>query len=77
MLAYARDGRTIADHLLPAMNDSARLKSLRTEQLPAPSTAVEASSTKVVETLHISRHRRDFPWPDGKGPATPIDVFHL
>lgn len=77
MLAYARDGRTIAKHLLPAMSEPARMKSLQTEQLPRPSAATGASSTRFAEPLHQSRHRRDFPWPDGKGNATPINVFHV
>ena len=47
MLAYARDGRTIAKHLLPAMSEPVRMKSLQTEQLPRPSTATGASSTNL------------------------------
>ena len=77
MLAYARDGRTIARHLLPAMSGAARMTSLQTEQLPTPSTATGATATPFAEAVHTSRHRREFPWPDGKGTATPIDVFHV
>ena len=77
MLAYARDGRTIAMHLLPAMSEPPRMKILQTEQLPTPSTAAGATATPFAEAIHASRHRRDIPWPDGKGGATPIDVFHV
>jgi len=77
MLAYARDGRTIAKHLLPAMGELERMKSLQTEQIPVPLTVAGASSEKFAETVHLSRHRRGFPWRDGKGQATAIDVFHV
>ena len=77
MLAYARDRRTITDHLLPAMREPARMKRLQTERLPAPISAVEAGPTRFAEIVHMSRHRRNFPWRDGKGQATPIGVFHL
>ena len=77
MLAYARDRRTIAKHLIPAMREPARMRSLQTEQPPEPLTAAGAGATEFAEPVHISRHRRGFPWPHGKGPATPIDVFHV
>ncbi len=77
MLAYARGGRTIAKHLLPAMSEPARMKSLRTEYLPKLSAAAGAGSAEFAEAVQVSRHRRDFSWPDGKGQATPIDVFHV
>jgi hypothetical protein len=77
MLAYARDGRTIAGHLLPSMKEPPRMKSLETEQLPLESVAIGAGAIKFTEAVHVSRHRRIFPWPDQKGPATPIDVFHV
>ena len=77
MLAYARDGRTINSHLLPAMRELPRMKSLQTEQLPSLLSAPGAGRTEFAEAVHVSRHRREFPWPDGKGTATPIDVFHV
>ena len=77
MLAYARNGRSIAKHLLPAMREPARLASLQTEQLPQPATTAEANATEFAEIVHVSRHRRDFPWLHDKGHATPIDVFHV
>lgn len=77
MLAYARDGRTIAKHLLPAMSDSGRKASLASETLPAPVPHRTAIATRTSEAIHLSRHRRDFVWPDSKGPACPIDVYHV
>ncbi|MDP3069386.1 MAG: hypothetical protein Q8N18_03815 [Opitutaceae bacterium] len=77
MLAYARDGRTVANHLIPAMREATRLKSLTTAELPRPCRTVAAAACAEAEAVHISRHRRDFPWPDGKGSATEIMVYHL
>jgi len=77
MLAYARDGRTIADHLIPAMTDSIREASISSVQLPQPCTAAAAAACENAEAVQISRHRRNFPWPDSKGPATDITVYHL
>lgn len=77
MLAYARNGRNIAKHLVPAMSEPARLASLQTDQLPKEITTAGATATKFAEIVHVSRHRRDFPWSHGKGQATPIDVFHV
>lgn len=79
MLAYARNGRTIESHLLPAMQEAARLSALNTEELP---TQVKhhlpnASAISGVEPVHVSRHGRGFPWPDGKGIATSVKVYHL
>ena len=77
MLAYARDGRTIAGHLVPAMREPSRLVSLATEQLPELCPALTATACVGAEAVHISRHRRVFPWPHAKGLATDITVYHL
>ena len=77
MLAYSRDGRTIADHLVPAMSDASRMKSLATTQLPQPSRSSKAAANSRAEAVHISKHDRSFSWPDGKGIATEITVYHL
>ena len=77
MLAYVRDGRTIAGHLIPAMMEAARETSLATVQIPEGCLAPAAAACDEAEALHISLHRRDFPWPHGKGPATHISVYHL
>jgi hypothetical protein len=77
MLAYARNGRTITDHLIPEMSKPARVASLATVQLPEPCSAPAAVACAGAEAIHTSRHRRSFPWPDGKGVATDITVYHL
>lgn len=77
MLAYARDGRTIAGHLIPAITEAARKISLGTIQTPESSLSPAAAACAEAEAVHISQHRRDFPWPDGKGQASNISVYHL
>lgn len=77
MLAYARDGRTIAGHLIPAMNEPSRLVSLATVQPPESCPAPGAAACVSAETVHTSRHHRAFPWPDRKGLASDITVYHL
>lgn len=77
MLAYARDGRTIARHLIPAMTKAARKTSLATIQVAEACLATAAAACAEAEALHVSQHRRDFQWPHGKGPATNISVYHL
>lgn len=77
MLAYARDGRTIAGHLIPAITKAARKTSLATIQIPEACPAMGAAACAEAEAVHISEHRRDFSWPHGKGPATDISVYHL
>ena len=78
MLAYARNGRTIASHLIPAMKEQNRMKSLATVQLPQPYLANDSTATNTqAENIHISEHRRDFSWSDAKGPATSITIYHL
>ena len=77
MLAYARDGRTIAGHLLPAMSEKPRLILLATAQLPELCSIPAAAACQLAEAVHTSRHRRSFPWRDGKGFATDITIYHL
>ena len=77
MLAYTRDGRTIAKHLIPVMAEGGRMTSLATIHLPEACPAAAASACPDAEAVHISHHRRDFQWPDRKGSATEITVYHL
>ena len=77
MLAYARDGKTIADHLIPAMSNPVRMTSLAIVQFPEPCLAPDAASNPRAEAVHISRHRRNFSWLDNKGQATDITIYHL
>ncbi|MEP7010554.1 MAG: hypothetical protein ABJC13_09550 [Acidobacteriota bacterium] len=76
MLGYARASRTIAKHLIPAMQEPKRLETLKTVELPRPTQRVETAAEQGAEALHVSRHRRGFIWLDGKGPATDIWIYH-
>lgn len=77
MLGYARDGRTITKHLIPEMQKPKRLEQLKTTEPPRPLALPGAGAGGNSEDLHISRHRRGFPWVDDKGPATDILIYHL
>jgi hypothetical protein len=77
MLAYARNNRTIEGALLPAMSEARRMSTLQTQQLPARAIMERAGSTPAAEAVFMSRHERTFQWPDSKGQATPIDIFHV
>ncbi len=77
MLAYARDGRTIANNLIPAMDEPDRRTSLATVQLPQACRASDATADAHAEPVHISKHRRGFPWQHKKGKATDITIYHL
>ena len=77
MLAYARDGRTIAKNLVPAMQEPPRMKALQTVALPTASISQAAAPRPTAEAVHVSQHRRGFPWPHGKGAATDITIYHL
>ncbi len=77
MLAYVRDDRTIAGHLIPVMAKAVRMTSLATIRLPENCSIASAQAFSEAEAIHISQHRRDFEWPDGKGPATDVTVYHL
>jgi hypothetical protein len=77
MLAYARSDRTIKRFLLPAMPEARRMSTLQTQQLPTRLTMEMAGSTPAAEAVYLSRHERTFQWPDSKGQATPIDIFHV
>lgn len=76
MLGYVRHGRTIAKHLISAMQEHKRLDRLKTAELPRPVEHPGAVAQDSAEVLHVSRHRRGFPWVDDKGPATDILIYH-
>jgi len=77
MLAFARNGRSITGHLIPSMQDSDRMASLNTIDLPAPPVNPFAAATASAEAVHISRHKRAFDWLHNKGPASEIIIYHL
>lgn len=77
MLAYVRDDRTISGHLIPALGETDRAAKLATIGVLESCKVCGAAACAGAEAVHISQHRRDFPWPDGKGPATDITVYHF
>jgi hypothetical protein len=77
MLAYTREGRTILGHLIPAMERVDRMTSLATIHLPQACQLPAASACPEAEAVHISHHRRNFQWPNKKGSATDITVYHF
>ncbi len=72
MVAYVRDGRCIAANLLPAI--ARRRRELGVLQEP---TRVRGSRSGTrADCLHVSVHTRAFSWPDGRGSACNIRIFH-
>ena len=76
MLAYARDSRTIAGNLLPAMREPERRKRLQIVMLPRRVAHSSAEAAPRAEPLHCSRHRRSFSLPDTRGLAGEITIYH-
>jgi hypothetical protein len=76
MLAYVRDGRSIANHLIPAITES-RKESLAIVGALSICTAKGAEAVPNAEAVFASKHRRAFEWPDNKGPDCEITIFHL
>ena len=77
MLAYARNGRTITKHLTRAMAASNRKASLQIVRSLEVCPGIAAAASAEAEAVHLTQHHRAFPWPDGKGLATDITVYHL
>jgi hypothetical protein len=77
MLADARHGRTISEHLAPAMEESNRMRTLGTSKLPQSFSHPAAKELPKAEKIHVSTHRRAFSWPDGKGLACHITIYHF
>lgn len=71
MIGYVK-GRQITNHLIPAMATSVRMASLATSQPPTPL----APPSSRHEPVHVSHHRRSFPWSWGKGKACDIRIYH-
>jgi len=72
MVAYVRDGRSIAKSLLPALVP--RRVALKILADPTPVGGGRVSNK--AEILHASTHARGFPWPAGCGSACDIRIFH-
>ncbi len=76
MLGYARHGRTIAEHLIPVMEEAVRRMKLKTVKAPQEIKHPGAVACEHAEALHVSRHNRGFAWVANKGPATDIFIYH-
>lgn len=72
MVGYARQ-RSISCHLSPAMRQPSRRRALKTTHLPV---SLKGEPFPRSEALHVSVHRRDFPWAWNKGAACPIRIYH-
>lgn len=77
MLAYARHGRTVEEHLIPAMKARDRMASLSTTKLPQELTGEYTKESPLAGPLYISTHQRNFEWLHEKGRATEITIYHL
>jgi hypothetical protein len=75
MIAYSRK-RTIAEHLIPAMQNAKRHEQLKVVDLPTMVATTSATAQEFCEALHVSRHKRGFPWVANKGYATNILIYH-
>jgi hypothetical protein len=74
MVAYVRDGRTIAKSLVPELAKRARQGDLGRPTSPSPLSRSRPSKT--AEALHVTVHERAFAWSGGQGRACPIRMFH-
>ncbi|MFZ1934872.1 MAG: hypothetical protein WCB27_13280 [Thermoguttaceae bacterium] len=72
MVGYVRDERCITANLLPAMTQ--RWDGLGMVEAPRPTG--ESRAGKPANCMHVSVHARDFSWPDGRGRACNIRIFH-
>jgi hypothetical protein len=74
MLAYVRNKHTLAASLSPAFATEP-LKSMLGDPTPIDTVAGSVISS-MVEALHVTTHHRNFDWPQGKGKAIPIRLYH-
>lgn len=75
MVAFTRDGRSLAGNLLPVMVDAQQTILLQTLLQPKP---LKSSPINLLpEPIHRSQHRREFDYLEGKGKAKPISIYHL
>lgn len=74
MLAYVRHGFTLSANLSPVLARDPYRGRLSTS---SPLSVVSGGDANpLAEKLHVTAHSRSFQWQHGKGPATPIRVFH-
>jgi hypothetical protein len=72
MVGYSRDGRTISDHLVPALAQ----RQSRLGVKSAPRALASSRPLSRIAVLHRSVHGRSFLWPGQWGPACAIRIYH-
>jgi hypothetical protein len=74
MVAYVRNGHTLFASLDPALSNEPlnTLLGQPTAVTPVPGGHIN----QFAEGLHVTTHHRNFAWPNGKGKAGPIRIFH-
>jgi hypothetical protein len=72
MVCYSRDGRTIPDHLVPALAQ----RHSRLGVQSAPSALASSHATMRAAAVHRSVHGRSFSWPGPWGRACAIRIYH-
>ena len=73
LVAYVRGGRTIARDLAPVLADPSRHVRLGS---PGPPVVAANDFPSATESLQVTSHRRNFPWPQAQGTAGEIRLFH-
>lgn len=71
-VAYVRDGRSIATSLLPALSTRQEILGI----IENPVRFNHGQQVPTADALHVSNHQRRFDWPDNKGRACNIRIFH-
>ena len=74
MVGYVRGGRTITKDLSPVLAEPTRQARLGFPS--APYKLVSTTLSDRDEPLHVTTHRRKFPWLGDQGPAGEIRLFH-
>ena len=74
MLGYVQNGHSLSANLVPVLTGERYSERLAT--ISPLSVVAGCDANPLAEKLHVTIHSRNFPWPHGKGPATPIRIFH-
>jgi len=74
LVAYVRGRRTVGTDLAPALASDSRHAGLGSPTAPVVIGASRTAKESVV--LQATLHQRLFSWPDGRGAASAIRIFH-
>jgi hypothetical protein len=74
MVGYVRDARCIATNLLPTMHQQKNELAMIEELKPVGKSLF--TETERTDCLHVSVHARSFSWPDDRGKACSISIYH-